>query len=189
MTEGSDRFEGIVVRAMPGQLDPRSVQKIGELRALGVHVGVVGIVSEELVDQLAADERSSAVVVFSDEEGVEIVVVDESGSVERTGLSLDGHHRLRLAVDDRERRDTSDPRCLLAAGNRGRRNAGRQSYGAPRRIRSANSSPARRRAASEHIRGALGLDARRLPRGAGWFGSGGLCAQRRRHREQRRAAR
>ena len=92
MTEGSDRFEGIVVRAMPGQLDPRSVQKMGELRALGVHVGVVGTVSEELVDQLAADERSSAVVVFSDDEGVEIVVVDESGSVERTGVSLDGHH-------------------------------------------------------------------------------------------------
>ena len=86
MTEGSDRYEGIVVMAMPGQLDPRSLQKIGQLRALGVHVGVVGTVSEELVDQLAADERSSAVVVFSDEEGVDIVVVDESGSVERTGV-------------------------------------------------------------------------------------------------------
>ena len=127
MTEGSDRYEGIVVMAMPGQLDPGSVQKIGQLRALGVHVGVVGTVSEELVDQLAADERSSAVVVFSDEEGVDIVVVDESGSVERTGVSLDGHDRLRPRAGRSRGRDTSDPRCLLAARNRGRRNAGRQS--------------------------------------------------------------
>ena len=46
---------------------------------------MVGPVSERLIDQLVADERSTAVVVFSDEEGVEIVVVDESGSINRTG--------------------------------------------------------------------------------------------------------
>ena len=84
-------------------------------------------------------------------------VAFEAG-MEDAHVSLDGHHRLRLTLGDH---GTATQAILDAFWRRGivadATLVGR-SHVALRRIRSANSSPARRHAASERIRGALGLD-------------------------------
>jgi hypothetical protein len=77
------RHEGLVLTARSSQFEADVLERIATLRSLGVHVGVIGTVSEEIVDALSADQRAVAVLVFTDEQGAEVVIVDESGSVER----------------------------------------------------------------------------------------------------------
>jgi trehalose/maltose hydrolase-like predicted phosphorylase len=82
------RYEGLLLTAPDGRLEPGALEQIRALRVAGVHVGIVGTVDGATIDALAADECTAA-LVLSDAQGVEVVIVDESGAAERRNSGVE----------------------------------------------------------------------------------------------------